>query len=271
MFNRIHQKLGTAGFIISIVALVAALGGGAYAASGGLNGKQKKEVTKIAQTEAKKLAGKPGPAGATGPAGPAGPAGAAGKEGAKGDQGNAGTDGTSVTSTESSTPFPGNHCNGVNGGKGGSKFVSASGETYACNGKEGEPWTAGGTLPEGSTETGVYAAGIGQTVLHFGYSYFAPISFTIPLEEPLDGSHTEIVAVGGSPTANCPGSATDPEAEPGFLCVYEGEFLGKVGGFTAIVKGSHEEAGADTSGAIFYAAAEEENSYIRGTWAVTAP
>ena len=33
MFDRIHQKLGTAGFVISIVALVAALGGGAYAAS----------------------------------------------------------------------------------------------------------------------------------------------------------------------------------------------------------------------------------------------
>ena len=30
--SRIHQKLGTAGFIISIVALVAAFGGGAYAA-----------------------------------------------------------------------------------------------------------------------------------------------------------------------------------------------------------------------------------------------
>ncbi|MBA3867401.1 MAG: hypothetical protein H0X42_13840 [Solirubrobacterales bacterium] len=52
--SRIHQKLGTAGFIISIVALVAALGGGAYAASGGLSGKQKKEVEKIAKKDSAK-------------------------------------------------------------------------------------------------------------------------------------------------------------------------------------------------------------------------
>jgi hypothetical protein len=48
MLRRVHQKLGTAGFVISIVALVAALGGGAYAASGSLSGKQKQEVSKIA-------------------------------------------------------------------------------------------------------------------------------------------------------------------------------------------------------------------------------
>jgi hypothetical protein len=268
MFHRIHQKLGTAGFIISIVALVAALGGGAYAASGGLNGKQKKEVEKIA----KKYAGKPGAAGAAGPAGAKGDAGPKGEAGTAGTAGGSGAAGTSVTSTESSAPFPGNHCNGVNGGKGGSKFVSASGETYACNGKEGEPWTAGGTLPEGSTETGVYAAGIGQTFLGFGFGLVAPISFTIPLEEPLAADHTEIVAEGGSSTANCPGSVTDPVAEPGFLCVYEGEFKGKgLGGFTSISKGSKEEAGTDTSGAVLLAIGEEESVAIRGTWAVTAP
>ncbi|HVV72142.1 MAG TPA: hypothetical protein VHI52_11700 [Verrucomicrobiae bacterium] len=55
--QRIHQKLGTAGLIVAIVALVAALAGGAYAAGGGLSGKQKKEVTKIAQVEAEKFAG----------------------------------------------------------------------------------------------------------------------------------------------------------------------------------------------------------------------
>ena len=78
--SRIHQKLGTAGFVISIVALVAAMGGGAYAASGGLNGKQKKEVEKIA----KKYAGKPGAAG---------PAGSNGSNGAKGDTGATGAEG----------------------------------------------------------------------------------------------------------------------------------------------------------------------------------
>jgi hypothetical protein len=90
MFSRIHEKLGTAGFVISIVALVAALSGGAYAASGGLSSKQKKEVTKIAQTEAKKFAGKQGPPGS---AGPQGPAGAAGKDGGAGPTGLPGVSG----------------------------------------------------------------------------------------------------------------------------------------------------------------------------------
>ena len=58
MIERIHQKLGTAGFVIAIVALIAALGGTALAAAK-LNGTQKKEVEKIA----KKYAGKPGAAG----------------------------------------------------------------------------------------------------------------------------------------------------------------------------------------------------------------
>ena len=96
MLTRIHQKLGTTGFVIAIVALITALGGTALAASGALSGKQKKEVEKIA----KKFAGKPGPAGATGPAGTPGTNGtngkdgAPGKEGPEGKQGLPGQDGT---------------------------------------------------------------------------------------------------------------------------------------------------------------------------------
>ena len=78
--------------------------------------------------------------------------------------------------------------------EGGSEFTSASGKTTACNGaagkegKEGSPWTAGGVLPKGSTETGVLAAtgtpsklfiplaGVNIEVLA------ASLSFTIPLE-----------------------------------------------------------------------------------------
>lgn len=94
MSRRIHEKLGTAGLIISMIALVAALGGGAYAASGGLTGKQKKEVEKIAKKVAKPgPAGTPGATGSQGAAGPAGPAGAAGKDGVDGANGAPGTPG----------------------------------------------------------------------------------------------------------------------------------------------------------------------------------
>jgi len=88
MFSRIHQKLGTAGFVIAIMALIVALGGAAYAALPGLNSKQKKEVKKIAKGLVR-----PGPPGATGPAGPAGAkgdVGAKGDTGAKGDLGEKG-------------------------------------------------------------------------------------------------------------------------------------------------------------------------------------
>jgi collagen triple helix repeat protein len=83
----IREPFGKAGVVLAVLALVFAAVGGAYAAGGGLSGKQKKEVTKIA----KKYAGKPGPAG------PAGPAGPKGEPGAKGDKGAAGTNGINGT------------------------------------------------------------------------------------------------------------------------------------------------------------------------------
>ena len=94
---RLHNRLGTAGFLIAIVALVAAVAGTAFAAAG-LNSKQKKEVRKIA----KSVAGAPGAPGAAG-------------------------------------------ANGLNGAGG-------------AAGPEGAPWTAGGTLPSGQTETGTWSA-----------------------------------------------------------------------------------------------------------------
>jgi hypothetical protein len=117
VISRVHRKLGTASFVISIIALVVALTGGAYAASGALTGKQKKEVEKIA----KKYAGKPGAPGATGAKGDAGAPGAAGQQGVGGKQGPEGKRG------EEGEP-----------------------------GEEGSPWTAGGTLPSGATETGAW-------------------------------------------------------------------------------------------------------------------
>ncbi|HEX5592066.1 MAG TPA: hypothetical protein VFX35_01820 [Solirubrobacterales bacterium] len=101
MFSRIHQKLGTAGFVIAIVALIMALGGAAYAALPGLNSKQKKEVKKIA----KGLVA-PGPAGATGPAGAPGPAGAKGDAGAVGGTGPQGEKGEKGDTGPTDTKLP---------------------------------------------------------------------------------------------------------------------------------------------------------------------
>jgi collagen triple helix repeat protein len=120
MLSRIHQKLGAAGLVVAIVALIVALAGTAIAAVG-LNSKQKKEVTKIA----KKFAGKQGPAGSQGVPGAAGAKGATGPAGSKGATGPAGS-------------------------KGATGPAGATGE-------EGPPGPTETVLPAGKTSTGDWA------------------------------------------------------------------------------------------------------------------
>jgi Collagen triple helix repeat (20 copies) len=93
----IREPFGTAGLIVAMIALVAALGGTALAAAK-LNSTQKKEVEKIA----KKYAGK---SGATGPAGAAGATGPAGKEGAEGLAGKNGKDGSEGKEGKEGSPW----------------------------------------------------------------------------------------------------------------------------------------------------------------------
>jgi len=102
MISKLHQKLGTAGFVVAIVALVVALGGAAIAAVPGLNPKQKKQVTKIAM----KYAGKNGAPGAVGPQGPKGDPGVAGSQGPKGDAGAPGLEGPEGPPGPTETKLP---------------------------------------------------------------------------------------------------------------------------------------------------------------------
>jgi hypothetical protein len=249
---------------------VVALAGGAYAASGALTSKQKKEVTKIA----KKYAGKPG---ATGPAGPAGPQGPKGDTGAAGGKG---ADGVSVTSTESNSTIDGSHCTGV----GGSKFTSASGVTYACNGKEGVQGVQGPAGPTCNEDTGLCelpeeATMTGVWVLP-GYApgtYQVPISF--PFTNPGTLAPTDIVVVNqGAETGagDCPGSVAEPTAAPGKLCIYtefeathknaeETEDLPNQSFFVkAPIAGGH--VGADLLMIVF----GPQPGSARGSWAFTA-
>jgi hypothetical protein len=114
----LRNRFGIPG-VISVIALVFAMFGGAYAATNS-GGKA------TASAKAKK-----GPRGPKGPAGPAGSAGPAGPAGAKGDTGAAGSNGA-----------PG--APGPEGPEG-------------PEGEEGSPWTAGGKLPKNATETGAWS------------------------------------------------------------------------------------------------------------------
>jgi hypothetical protein len=280
MLERLRNQIGTAGLIVAIVALVAALGGGAYAATGGSSDGK-------ATASAKAKQGKPGKPGKTGPAGPAGPAGAAGPAGPKGDTGAPGANGSNGANGVGVTGVP------VVAGQegcpaGGVKYTSASGANTICNGKAGPtgPSGFGETLPAEKTATGVWS--FGETLEMPSLIVYQPISFPIKLPEALDEDHVHVIKQNGEelsfPTNNanpteCEGTATDPTATPGNLCVYisadserENIGLGPSGGINPIKDPTTEnEPGAAETGALLVFSAIKESAYVGGTWAVTAP
>jgi hypothetical protein len=225
VISRIHQKLGTAGFIISIVALVVALGGGAYAAKGTLTGKQKKEV----ETIAKKFAGKPGAAGAAGAQGAKGDAGAAGSNGGSGDKGPQGPAGPKGEAGEIANVVP----LAVNNGEGhcetggGVKVFNETGEGFACNGEEGEGGGGGGgegypeKLPSGRSEVGIFEVLGSAGVSIPGLATISTISFPMPVDPP--PAEVVFIQSGASEEEQekCPGNSSEPKATPGVLCLYE--------------------------------------------------
>lgn len=273
MIARIHQKLGTAGFVISIVALVAALCGGAYAAGGGLTGKQKKEVKNIA----KQYAGKPGAPGAQGPAGPAGAKGDTGAKGEKGDPGEKGEAGNTGKSVESLT-IPAEPGEEACEERGGAVYeVEESSEpTEICNGAQGEPWTVAG-LPTGATETGAWSfnaseaasvapnAELGNGANH---TVLVPISFSVPLAAAITES-SKIHFVGESGDGvNCKGTALEPKAPPGQLCVYWVEY--EHAEFANVLATDFFSAGRTSKAGAFIQFKEVgDGAYGAGSWAVT--
>lgn len=271
MYSRLHRKLGTAGLVVAIVALVAALSGAAIAA-GGLTSQQEKQVTKIA----KKYAGKQGPQGNPGATGATGATGAPGAKGDKGDPGSAGGAGPAGKSVVIGTATAG-ECPGSNPAGGATVEVEGSGsKKKICNGKEGSPWTAGGTLPGGKTETGVWVAGQGPA---FG-GWRVPISFSIPLAGDLAASKVHYINVAGKEVIDefgteqtstaCHGTAAAPSADIGHLCVYGGEESSLFGFTEAIFKVDGATKGASTAGAILQLFLLNNEAYGAGSWAVRA-
>lgn len=284
--SRIRPRLTYAN-VAATLALVFAMTGGAYAASKFIITSTKQ----IKPSVLSQLKGKAGPAGRTGAVGAQGPAGAAGAKGEtgtagkNGENGVAGKDGTSVTSVEKASGVLG-PCK-----EGGSEFTAASGKTYACNGakgKEGSPWTLGGTLPSEKTETGSWA--FKNPTASVVLSLAIPISFTLPLEAALaacDPTETpagckvhfinaageEVVngAVGiGEPTVDCLGTVAAPTAKPGNLCVYTGAATGLAAGSEQIRSAATGANGASVAGAQI-SANVTAGAEGYGTWAVTAP
>ena len=182
--------------------------------------------------EVKKIAKGLVPKGPTGPAGPQGPA---GPPGAKGDAGAPGTPGAK----------------GATG---------ATGPT----GAEGPAGPTETQLPFEETLTGVWAFSGTQ-----GFEY-VPITFplrVIPAPAEYEEA-TNLIEPGDEPTAECPGTLSDPEAAPGEFCLYVKEIV-KASGPTLNINSTSADR---SSGLIVQFVTEAETGVARGsgTWAVTA-
>jgi len=278
LISTLRSRFGIPG-VIAVVALVFAMLGGAYAASDSGGG----------ATAAKAKKGPPGPRGKQGPKGPAGPQGAAGangkdgangQNGANGEDGLPGTDGDDGDDGKSVVVANEPTATGNCGGRGGSSFQQEGSitKTYACNGEKGEDGEDGETgftetLPSGETETGVWAGGKTDEIP----SVVSSISFTIPLGSALDADHViRYSSAGTTPAeqANCDDgvgpapSAVNPEADPGYLCVFQGVVSGEV---LSIKDPATGGGGAATAGAEVGAEPHPFTGGANGTWAVTAP
>jgi hypothetical protein len=146
-------------------------------------------------------------------------------------------------------------------------------------GEPGEPGADGApglglsedqTLPSGATLTGSFAAA--AAVGEYG---IAEIGFRPRLSAPISVADLEYMSKDASPTIECPGTATEPAAAAGHLCVYaaasvEMDFIGLFDIASSLGDG------ASPRGAVaFWEAVDEDttNAHARvwGTWAVTAP
>jgi hypothetical protein len=247
MYQRYRERFGTAGVVVGVIALVLALVTGAYAAGGGLSGKQKKEVEKIA----KKFAGKdgtPGAAGTNGTNGTNGKDGAPGEKGAKGDTGEAGV------------------CSETN-----PTCVAPHGVTFT-----GTWGTAGGNAEQPFS----------MVPISFPLQLAAAPTAVTTAESPDESTTIGVVLKDGSgelydPAGNldfgemheewediCPGSAAAPAAEPGFLCIYTKEIhLASepvpLNAFAAKFEAAHR------FGVVVPFKINSKEGYARGSWAVT--
>jgi hypothetical protein len=261
MFSTLRNRFGIPG-VISVIALVFALVGGAFAANnlgGSGNG-----ATASAKKSLKGPRGPRGRKGATGAAGPAGAAGAAGRDGTPGLNGEDGATGPK----------------GATGTIGLGGTAGATGPT-GPEGPQGEPWTAGGTLPPGETLTGVWATPIviKEPEEPSAEVMRAELSFPIPLEAGIVGANAHYIKKGEPAPSGCTGgTAAVPVAEPGHICVYvtnetsvsgELQLDGTVRNPTTTLLA----LGASRFGAVLSLQNINKKTFARahGTWTVTAP
>jgi hypothetical protein len=286
MFSILRNRFGVPG-VLAVVALVLAMVGGAYAAAK-LTSKQKKEVEKIA----KKFAGKQGP---QGPAGLPGAAGAPGKDGARGPTGPEGPEGpegprglagqTGFTETLPSGKTETGAYRALAGGAGTvvSFNIPLPAALDTAHVKLNDGAEAKGNVTSGSTTITITQRiqkfEVGYTVAGPGIPLGAKVVSCAPecgeeeteitLSAPATETKTGVTVNGVLPECDngvAPAASPEnPEADPGFFCVFaasgqEPTGIGKPGSTSG-------DQGVSATGA----AIQSFLGVSTGTWAVTAP
>ncbi len=272
MLRRLHDRLGTAGLVIAVIALVATLGGTALAAKNALSPQQKKEVKKIAKQFA-------GVDGAQGPVGQTGSQGPKGDTGAKGDAGAAGADGATGAAGAAGVAGPTGATGATGaGGKpgesvtiiplapgnekcpyGGTKFIIGETISYACN---GEPGGSEETLPSGQFMSGFFTLeGTKGLQLNFGEGNLAIATISFPRRLATEPTETVLINFGASKAAKekCGTLEGQKAISAGVLCLYE---------VFALAEPTFKNGGATTTGA-FLGFSEKDEGIM--AWSIKAP
>lgn len=221
MLERLRSGLRFAN-VASVLALLFAMGGGAYAfasSSGGgvIHGCVQKRTGSLRVIFGKQKCGKsekPIIWNRTGPQGLQGPTGSTGARGVQGAQGVQGI-------TGAPGPFP---------------DILPTGKTLRGN------YNIGGTAAA--------ANALANTSISFVFQFASAPTFNY-------------IAPGGSSTAACPGSATNPTAAPGNLCVYSQGVANTTG-----ARNNNIDQWGDT---LFINSTTTGNFFDFGIWAATSP
>jgi hypothetical protein len=139
--------------------------------------------------------------------------------------------------------------------------TGAAGMTGATgpSGVQGLPGPFPATLPSGQTLTGVYRA----SETNAG----DPVTDTVTFAYPLASKPTvDFIAPLAQPPTGCPGSAANPQAAPGHLCVYATQ-----GNSGVSIANPETSIAPDASVRGFTVFDNFAGAETNGTWAVTAP
>ena len=143
--------------------------------------------------------------------------------------------------------------------------------TTGATGAQGSPGPTTDVLPSGKTERGWFLAD-----KNAAKGEYLGTSITFDFQLP-SAPAVAYVDINGAPTANCPGSFSNPQAAPGKLCLYVGyrsnvELAGAYTYGIDAINSAEEDNRADPFGAQVYGkATAEARAEYHGTYAVTAP